>query len=312
MSAPAEGAPRVPRAATLDHLRGSITPLPTPFTADGAAVDAAALRALVEFQIAGGSHGVGCTGTTGEPTSLTLAERQAVIRAVVEAAAGRVPVLAGTGSNNTAESIALTRYAADVGADAVLVVAPYHVRPTQDGLFEHFRAVASAVELPVMLYNIPGRAGVNVLSETQRRVRAACPNVFGVKEANADFAQVSHDLAVCGRDWRVFSGIEALCFPMLALGGAGHVSATGNVAPRELAALYDLAAAGRWDEARDLHFRLLALNEVLFIETNPGPVKFLLGAMGLCQPTLRLPLAPPAPASAARIRAVAREYGLVP
>jgi 4-hydroxy-tetrahydrodipicolinate synthase len=298
--------------SALDHLRGSITPLPTPFIADGAAVDEAALRRLVEFQIAGGSHGVGCTGTTGEPTSLTLDERQRVIRIVVEAAAGRVPVLAGTGSNNTAESVALSRYAADAGADAVLVVAPYHVRPSQDGLFEHFRAVASAVDVPVMLYNIPGRAGVNVAPETQRRVRHACPNVFGVKEANADFAQVSQDLAVCGRDWRVFSGIETLCFPMLALGGAGHVSATGNVAPREVAALYDLAVAGRWDEARDLHFRLLALNDVLFIETNPGPVKLLLGEMGLCQPTVRLPLAAPTPASASRIRAVAREYGLLP
>lgn len=294
-----------------ERLRGSITPLPTPFTADGAAVDETALRRLVEFQIAGGSHGVSCTGTTGEPTSLAVAERERVIRVVVETVAGRVPVLAGTGSNNTAESIALTRYAADVGADAVLVVAPYHVRPTQEGLFGHFRAVANAVDLPVMLYNIPGRAGVNVAPETQRRVRDACPNVFGVKEANVDFAQVSHDLEVCGRDWRVFSGIETLCFPMLALGGAGHVSATGNVAPRDVAELYDLAAAGRWDEARDLHFRLLALNEVLFIETNPGPVKFLLSEMGLCGPTVRSPLAPPAPSSEARLREVGRRYGLL-
>jgi len=297
--------------STAERLRGSITPLPTPFTADGAAVDESALARLVEHQIAGGSHGVSCTGTTGEPTSLTPAERERVIRLVVEIAAGRVPVVAGTGSSNTAETIALTRHAAAVGADAVLVVAPYHVRPTQEGLFQHFRAVAASVDLPVILYNIPGRAGVNVAPETQRRVRAACPNVVGVKEANADFAQVSHDLAACGRDWKVFSGIEALCFPMLALGGAGHVSATGNVLPREVAALYDLAAAGRWDEARDLHFRLLALNEVLFIETNPGPVKFLLGAMGLCAPAVRPPLAAPAPASQARIREIAAGYGLL-
>jgi len=294
-----------------DHLRASITPLPTPFTADGAAVDEDALRRLVEFQITGGSHGVSCTGTTGEPTSLTVAERERVIRVVVETVAGRVPVLAGTGSNNTAESIALTRYAAEVGVDAVLVVAPYHVRPSQEGLFGHFRAVADAVAVPVLLYNIPGRAGVNIAPETQRRVRDACPNVVGIKEANVDFAQVSRDLDACGRDWRVFSGIETLCFPMLALGGAGHVSATGNVAPREVAALYDLSAAGRLDEARDLHFRLLALNDVLFIETNPGPVKFLLGEMGLCRPTVRPPLAPPSPASQTRIREVAREYGLV-
>lgn len=294
----------------MSSLHGSITPLPTPFTADGAAVDEAALRRLVDFQIDNGSHGVGCTGTTGEPTSLTVEERERVIRVVVEQTAGRVPVLAGTGSNNTAESIALTKYATDAGADAVLVVAPFHVRPSQDGLFEHFRAVANATPLPVMLYNIPGRAGVNIAPETQLRVRKACPNVFGVKEANVDFAQVSRDLDVCGRDWKVFSGIETLCYPMLALGGAGHVSATGNVAPREVAELYDLCVAGRWDDARDLHYRLLALNDVLFIETNPGPVKFLLGEMGLCSPKLRLPLAPPSPASQAKIREVAASYGL--
>ena len=296
---------------SVDRLRGSITPLPTPFTADGSSVDEAALRRLVEFQIGNGSHGVSCTGTTGEPTSLTVAEREQVIRVVVESTARRVPVLAGTGSNNTAESIALTRYAAAVGADAVLVVAPYHVRPSQEGLFGHFCAVARAVDLPVMLYNIPGRAGVNIEPETQRRVRAACPNVFGVKEANVDFAQVSRDLAVCGRDWKVFSGIETLCYPMLALGGAGHVSATGNVAPREVAELYDLALAGNWNDARDLHYRMLALNEVLFIETNPGPVKFLLGEMGLCHSTVRPPLAAPSPASQARIREVATAYGLL-
>ena len=293
-------------------LRGSITPLVTPFTGvDGAAVDEAALRRLVDFQVENGSHGVGCTGTTGEPTSLTFDERRRVIEVVVEQAAGRVPVVAGTGSNNTQETLALTRFAQEAGADAVLVLAPYHVRPTQEGLFRHFTTVARAVDVPVILYNIPGRAAVNVEPATQKRVRDACPNVVGVKEANADFAQVSRDLAACGRDWAVFSGIETLCYPMLALGGAGHISATGNVMPKEAAELFELTEKGRWDEARDLHYRMLDVNDVLFVETNPGPVKYLLGEMGLCEPTVRLPLAPLSEASARKVREVAESYGLV-
>lgn len=293
-------------------FHGSITPLPTPFTDGGRGIDIAALKRLVEFQLENGSHGLSCTGTTGEPTSLTLDERKLVIHTVLEANAGRVPFLAGTGSNNTDESIELSRYARDIGADGVLTVAPYHVRPSQQGLFEHFCAIARAVgDLPVMLYNIPGRAGVNIEPVTQKRIRAACPNVFGVKEANANYVQVSFDIHAAGRDWAVFSGIETLCYPMLAVGGAGHVSATGNVAPREVAELYNLVRADRWSEAIDLHYRLLELNEVLFIETNPGPVKFLLGEMGLMAPTVRLPLVQPGEESRKKIVAVAREYGLL-
>jgi 4-hydroxy-tetrahydrodipicolinate synthase len=293
-------------------FRGSVTPLPTPFQDSGRAIDEAALRRLVEYQIENGSHGVSCTGTTGEPTSLTFEERKLVIRVVVEAASGRLPVLAGTGSNSTTETIELSRYAREAGADGILVVAPYHVKPSQQGLFEHFTAVARAVDgLPMMLYNIPGRAAVNIEPETQKRVRDSCPNVFGVKEANADYVQVSWDLKVVGRDWAVFSGIETLCYPMLALGGAGHVSATANVAPRALADLYELVQSGRWHEAQDLHYRLLDLNHVLFIETNPGPLKFLLGRMGLIDGTLRLPLVAPSPANQEKIVRVARESGIL-
>jgi 4-hydroxy-tetrahydrodipicolinate synthase len=293
-------------------FHGSITPLPTPFTDGGRKIDLAALKRLVEFQIKHGSHGLSCTGTTGEPTSLTLDERKLVIRTVLEANGGRLPFLAGTGSNNTDESIELSRYAKDIGAQGVLTVAPYHVRPSQQGLFEHFCAIARAVgDLPMMLYNIPGRAGVNIEPETQKRIRVACPNVFGVKEANPNYVQVSFDIHAAGRDWAVFSGIETLCYPMLAVGGAGHVSATGNVAPREVAEVYNLVRAGKWSEAMDLHYRLLDLNEVLFIETNPGPVKFLLGKMGLMEPTLRLPLVQPGEASRKKIIQVARDYGLL-
>jgi len=293
-------------------FRGSITPLPTPYRDGGRAIDTDALKKLVEFQLKNGTHALSCTGTTGEPTSLSMDERRLVIRTVVEATAGRVPVLAGTGSNNTQESIELSVYAKQVGARGVLTVAPYHVKPSQQGLFEHFSAIAKAVgDLPVMLYNIPGRAMVNIEPETQKRIRDACPNVFGVKEANANYAQASFDLKVVGRDWGVYSGIETLCYPMLAVGGCGHVSATANVAPRETADLYEFVMAGKWKEATDLHFRMLELNDVLFIETNPGPVKFLLGEMGLMDPTLRLPLVQPSEANRKKIIHVAKEYGIL-
>jgi 4-hydroxy-tetrahydrodipicolinate synthase len=273
-------------------FRGSITPLPTPFTDSGETLDLAALKRLVEFQIENGSHGLSCTGTTGEPTSLS--------------------VLAGTGSNHTEESIALSRYAKEAGADGVLTVAPYHVKPSQEGLFQHFTSIARAVEgLPMMLYNIPGRASVNIEPETQKRVRDACPNVFGVKEANPNYLQVSWNLKVVGRDWGVYSGIETLCYPMLAVGGAGHVSATANVVPRELASLYELVKAKEFEEALSLHYRLLELNDVLFVETNPGPLKFLLGRMGLIEPALRLPLVLPSEANRKKIEAVARDYGIL-
>lgn len=291
-------------------LRGAITPLVTPFR-DGA-VDVAALQRLVEFQIEHGSHGVGVTGTTGEPTSLSAEERELVIETAVWAARGRVPVIAGTGSVNYEETLRFTRFAQEVGAAAALVIVPYYCRPSQAGLYEHFRSVADAVpEMPIILYNIPGRSAVNLEPSTMARLRRDCPNIYGVKEANTNFGQVSQVLHQCGRDFAVYSGIEALCYPMLALGGAGHVSATGNVLPRQVADLYNLCEEGRWGEARDLHFALLEMNEVLFIETNPAPVKAALGMMGLISPELRLPLAPISAVSAERLRTVMEQYGLL-
>jgi len=292
-----------------EMLRGSIPPLVTPFR-DGA-VDVAALERLVEFQIAHGSHGIGVTGTTGEPTSLTYDERLLVIETAVRAAHGRVPVLAGTGSVNHEETLRLTRFAREVGVAAALVIVPYYCRPSQQGLYEHFRSVAADVpDLPLMLYNIPGRSGVNLEPSTMARLRRDCPNIFGVKEANKDFAQVSLDLHACGRDFGVYSGIETLCYPMLALGAAGHVSATGNILPRQVADLYNLCAEGRWNDARDLHYELLEINEILFIETNPAPVKAALGMMGLIDPELRLPLAPIGDGNREKLAAVMDRYGL--
>lgn len=292
------------------RLRGSQVPLVTPFR-DGR-FDEGAFRDLVEFQIDAGSHGIGCTGTTGEPTSLTPEEREAVIETAVRAARGRVPVLAGTGSTNFDETIRFTRFAARAGADAALVIVPYYNKPSQEGLYRHFRRVADDVpDLPIILYNIPGRSAVNLAPDTIARLARDCRNIVGVKEANVNFDQVSQVLARCGRDFLVYSGIETLCFPMLCLGGAGHVSATGNVLPRQVAALFNLTEAGRWREARDLHYQLLEMNEVLFVETNPGPLKTALGLMGQIDPELRLPLAPLAPENESKLRAVMARYGLL-
>ena len=294
----------------ITRLRGSQVPLVTPFRDDQ--FDEAAFRDLIEFQIENGSHGVGCTGTSGEPTSLSPEEREYVIETAVKAARGRVPVLAGTGTNYLAETLRYTRFARKVGADAALVIVPYYNRPTQEGLYRYFRAVADDVpDLPVILYNIPGRAAVNLAPDTIARLARDCPNIIGVKEANTNFNQVSEVIARCGRGFYVYSGIETLCYPMLCLGGAGHVSATGNVLPRQVADLYNLTEAGKWEAARDLHYELLAMNEVLFIETNPGPVKTALGLMGKIAPELRLPLAPMYPENEAKLRQVMAQYGLL-
>jgi len=290
-------------------LRGSIVPLVTPFR-DGV-VDFETLGALIEWQIASGSHGISVTGSTGEPAALTLAEREQVIAYAVEVVRGRVPVVAGTGAHSLADTLHLTRFAERAGADALLIITPPYCRPTQEGLYQYFVTVAKATSLPVIIYNIPGRTAVNLEPETLARIREACPNVVGVKEANVDFIQVSRLFARCGMDLLVYSGIEALCFPLLALGGAGYFSATANVLPRELARLYDLTVAGQWEEARALHFQLLEMNEALFIETNPGPVKYVLGLMGKIRPELRLPLVLPSPENQERLRAVARRYGLI-
>lgn len=297
-------------AAVRERLRGSIAPLPTPFSPDGS-LDEAALRRLVDWHIAGGSHGISVTGTTGEPSALNPAEREAVIATAVHAARGRVPVVPGTGSNNFDETLRLTRLARDLGADAALVIVPYYNRPSQAGLYQYFRALAEQVDLPLIIYNIPGRTAVNLAPATLARLSRDCPNIIGVKESNQDFEQVSHVLHQCGRDFLLYSGIELLCYPMLAVGGAGHISATANLLPGAVADIYNHVAAGRWREAMDLHYHLLPLNEALFLETNPGPLKYALGLMGRIHPTLRLPLVLPAPENQARIHRVLAGYGLV-
>ncbi len=292
--------------------KGSIVPLPTPFSGADAAIDEAALARLVEFQIDHGSHGLSCTGTTGEPSSLSLSERKRVIDLVHETIGGRVPFVPGTGTNNIDETLELTRYAALRGVDGVLVIAPYYVRPNQNNLFAYFKTVADAVpDTPVILYNIPGRTAVNIEPATIGRLREACPNLVGVKHATKNLDDVSYTFVHAGRDFAVYCGAETLTYPMLTLGGSGHISATGVLAPREIAQLYELAAAGKWDEARDLHFRMLELNDVLFIEINPVPLKTALSLMGLIEARWRLPLGPMLPENETRLRSTLHRYGLV-
>ena len=290
-------------------MKGSIVPIVTPFR--NGAVDYDALAQLIDWQIESGSHGISVTGTTGEPTSLTWDERKQVIRTAKEAVAGRVPFLPGTGSTNHAETLELSSYAESLGVDGILVIAPYYNRPSQEGLFRHFDAVAKHVGLPVVLYNIPGRTAVNIEIDTVARLREANRNIVGVKESNKDFEHINRLLHKLGRDFLVYSGIELLCFPILAIGGAGYVSATGNLMPREVARLYDLVAAGEWQAAQDLHYHLMPLNDAVFLEINPVPVKAALGWMGRIDPEVRLPLAPLGAANAEKLRRVMAGYGLV-
>lgn len=291
------------------QIRGSIVPLITPFR-DGE-LDEMALAGLVDWQIESGSHGISVTGTTGEPSALTMNERERVIQVAMETIHGRVPFVAGTGSNNLAETLQLSRFAQRVGADALLVVVPYYVRPSQEGLYLYFKTLAEAIDLPLVLYNIPGRTAVNLEIDTVARLRDSCRNIIGIKESNHDFSHITRLLGRLGRDFLVYSGIELLCYPILAIGGAGYVSATGNIMPARVAQLYDLVAAGKWQEAQDLHYELMPLNDAVFIEINPVPTKTALGMMGKISPEVRLPLAPLMPENAARLRQLLVHYGLL-
>jgi 4-hydroxy-tetrahydrodipicolinate synthase len=291
------------------RLRGSIVPLVTPFR-DGH-LDEEALADLIEWQIASGTHGLSVTGTTGEPSALSLSERERVITFTAEVIDGRVPFVAGSGSNNLDETLHLSRYAQDNGADALLLIVPYYIRPSQEGLYRFFSAVAGQVELPIILYNIPGRTAVNLEIDTVLRLRDDWPNIIGVKEANKDFSHITRLLGRLGQEFLVYSGIELLCFPILAIGGAGYVSATGNVLPGEVARLYDLVAAGEWDRARELHYHLMPLNDAMFIEINPVPAKTALAIMGKISAEVRPPLAPLSAKNEAELREVMARYGLI-
>jgi 4-hydroxy-tetrahydrodipicolinate synthase len=294
-----------------EWMRGCATALVTPFGAGGV-VDVERMRALAVRQIEGGVRLLVPCGTTGESVTMSGAERESVIRATIETAKGRARVIAGTGSNNTAHAVEQSRAAADWGADAVLVVAPYYNKPTQEGLYQHFRAVAEAVpETPVVLYNVPGRTSSNINAETTLRLARDCANVVAVKEASGNLAQIMEILRGRPEGFLVLSGDDAMTFAMIALGADGLVSVASNEAPRLMSGLVDAALAGRWDEARAAHYRLLPLMDVNFIESSPGPVKAAMALMGLLEENLRLPLVPVTERTRERVREVISELGLL-
>jgi 4-hydroxy-tetrahydrodipicolinate synthase len=288
---------------------GCGTALVTPFTSGGA-LDEAALRRLARRQIDGGVHFLVPCGTTGESPTLTDEERIRVVGIVVEEAAGRVPVLAGAGGYNTDEVVRTARMMARAGAAGILSVTPYYNKPTQEGLFQHYRAIAGAIDLPIVVYNVPGRTGCNVEVGTLVRI-AALPNVAGVKEASGNMAQMADVCRSVPPEFIVLSGDDALTLPVMAVGGRGVISVASNEAPAEMAQLVELAESGDFRAARAAHDRLFPLMQVNFVEANPIPVKAALAMMGLLTERYRLPLVPPSDASRARIAATLEAAGLL-
>lgn len=285
-----------------DSIRGAITPLVTPFTATGN-LDLDTVAALVEWQLKNGAHGISVGGSTGEPTSQTVTERIETMRAAAAAIDGRVPFLPGTGTARMDETLELTAEAQRLGAAAALVVCPYYARPQQDGLFAWYSEIASELpDMPILVYNVPIRSAVDIEPATVGRLRRAHPNIVGIKETTRDFEHVSYVLDECGRDFIALSGIELLCYPMLVLGGRGHLSCVGNFAPRPVAELYDAFAAGEHDRAQNLHYDLHALVNAAFTTTNPIPAKWVMHRLGILpSPTVRAPLEPLSDAQEERV-----------
>ena len=295
----------------IDWLRGCATALVTPFKADGA-IDEERLRALIEYQITNGVQLLVPCGTTGESVTMTEEEDRRVIKIMVEAAKGRARVIAGTGSNATAATIEYSRAARDLGADAVLTVAPYYNKPTQEGLDAHFRAVAEAVNpLPVVIYNVPGRTGSNINAQTALKLAREVENIVAVKEASGDLTQIMAILRGRPENFRVFSGDDALTFALVALGADGLISVASNEAPLLMSQMVNLALSRDWEAARALHYKLLPLMEANFIESSPGPVKAGLALMNLIEENLRLPLVPVQEKTRACMREVLLETGLL-
>ncbi len=290
-------------------LQGSLTALITPMRADGS-LDEEAFRRFVEWQVAEGTEGLVPVGTTGESPTLSHEEHRRVVEICIEVARGRVPVVAGAGSNSTAEAIALTRHAKEAGADAALVVTPYYNKPTQEGMFLHFSAIADAVDLPVIIYNIPPRSVVDMSPETMGRL-ARHPNIAGVKDATANLARPLHQRRECGEGFIQLSGEDHTALAFMAAGGHGCISVTSNVAPRLCAEMHRAWREGRLADAMAIQDRLVPVHDALFSETSPGPVKHAASLLGHGTAHCRLPLAPIAPATAARVESALRGAGLL-
>jgi 4-hydroxy-tetrahydrodipicolinate synthase len=293
---------------TSKPFQGVITALITPFSQGR--LDETAFAALIERQIVGGVHGVVPVGTTGETSTLSHDEHKRVVSLCVEVVGGRIPVIAGAGSNSTDEAVDFVRHAKAAGADAALVVTPYYNRPSQEGLFQHYLEINTAVELPVFVYNVPSRTSVDISNETLARL-SVLPNVVGVKDATGDMVRATLQRRQCGADWNMLTGDDPSALGYMAHGGHGCISVTANVAPEACAAFFNACLSGNWTEARALQDRLIRLHKALFIDASPSPTKFALAHLGLCAEESRLPIVACAPTHHDEILAAMREAGVI-
>lgn len=292
------------------QFKGSVVPLVTPFK-DGQ-IDASALERLIERQIEAGSHALSVGGTTGEPGTMSVEERKYLIELALKLIKGRVPLLAGTGTLRLDETLDITRAAYQMGAQGALVITPYYIKPNQEGLYRFFGQTAEAVpQMPVILYNIPGRSGLEIKVDTAVRLRRDFKNIVGLKHSSKDVEYVSELLRKAGRDFQVFCGLEALTFPMMAVGAVGTIAATANWLPKETAQMCQLTLDGKYKEALELHYYGLEANDAIFWDTNPIPLKTVLSWMGLCEKEWREPLGPTTPEIETRLRRMAESYGLI-
>jgi 4-hydroxy-tetrahydrodipicolinate synthase len=291
------------------QFKGAFTALVTPFS--NGQLDEEAYRKLIEWQIQSGINGVVPCGTTGESATMSHDEHKQVIRICVDQVKGRVPVLAGAGSNNTAEAVELTRFAKEAGADGALLITPYYNKPTQEGLYQHFKRIASEVSMPFIVYNVPGRTSVNLLPATVARLNKDIPDVIGIKEATGDLNQVSQVLEYCGPDFQVLSGDDFTVLPLLSVGGCGVISVVSNILPDKMSALCSAWFAGDLAKAQEMHFLLASFSRMMFIETNPIPVKTALSLMGRIKLEMRLPLTPLGTANAETLKKFLADKGLI-
>lgn len=290
-------------------FKGAIVAIVTPFKNN--TVDEEKLRELIEFQIDNGISGIVPCGTTGESPTLDNEEHIRVIEICVETANKRVPIIAGTGSNSTAEAITLTRHAAETGADGALIVTPYYNKPTQKGLYRHFKAIADNCDLPIILYNIEGRTARNIETETVARLAKDCPNIIGVKEASGSLEQAQAVRNACGKDFIILSGDDALTLPMMELGGVGVISVVANIVPSDVAEMVNAFYSGDQKKAREIDAKLAPLVKSMFIETNPIPVKTAMGLLEMCSAELRLPLCEMDDENIEKLKIAMSNYGLL-
>lgn len=290
-------------------FKGSIVAIVTPFKNNK--IDEKKLRDLIDFQIKNGTSGIVPCGTTGESATLNFDEHESVIQITIDQVKKRIPVIAGTGSNSTEEAIMLTKQAAGAGADASLQVSPYYNRPTQKGLYEHFKAIAQSVNIPIVLYNIAGRTGVNIEPETIAKLAQDCKNIVAVKEASGSLDQMSRIKALCPKSFRLLSGDDGLTLPVLSIGGTGIISVVANIVPKDVADLVSAFERGDITGARELHYKLLPLIKAVFLETNPIPIKTAMGLLGMCEPDLRLPMCSMSEANLEKLKKALKDFGLL-